>query len=337
METLSPSATYEQLASGGTCVWWQLTTFVRVQGEGTFDFLDSVATQHLDGIEPGHSRHALFLTNKARIIAATMAYRADAQTLLLELDERLADELVSHLKKYKLRAKCTIERVDLRTTSIVGPRAQEWIDRDSTEREGWYDSPAYGVPAAVYIGAVDAVHDLVNVRLPAAGIQHADAETVDAARIERGIASLGDMLPGSMPAEVGAVPLAVSLDKGCYLGQEPVARLHYRGKPNRTLRTVSLATEIPDDYGADDDFAGDDYLALVAPPADGADTPGKRVGTLTSWAHSPTRGLVGLAIVRREVEDGTTLRLAGTDDSDAVGVTPTPLEAVAPAEPAERH
>jgi aminomethyltransferase len=156
---------------------------------------------------------------------------------------------------------------------------------------------------------------LIAEQLHAAGIHCADPEALDAFRIRKGAPSLADLAPGFMPAEVGGVEPAVSLTKGCYLGQEPVARLHYRGHPNRTLRQVRLTGDIPDDWFDRHVPTDSDYLALTyAEEGEGKRAP----GTLTSWALDPEFGVVGLAVIRRDVEDGTALQLIDS----AVGVAP---------------
>jgi folate-binding Fe-S cluster repair protein YgfZ len=90
-----------------------------------------------------------------------------------------------------------------------------------------------------------------------------------------------------MPAEAGIVDAAVSFTKGCYIGQEPVARLHHRGRPNRRLR--GLVLDAPAEPGAP--------LRLN----------GKDVGAVGSACVSPAFGPIALAIVRREAEAGAEL------------------------------
>jgi tRNA-modifying protein YgfZ len=93
-----------------------------------------------------------------------------------------------------------------------------------------------------------------------------------------------------LPAEAGLDATHISFSKGCYPGQEPVARLHYRGKTNRSLRVLELA-DVPE-YDAE----------LVHD--------GKVVGRVTSAARRPDGSVVALAYVRREVPDGARLELA---------------------------
>jgi folate-binding protein YgfZ len=91
----------------------------------------------------------------------------------------------------------------------------------------------------------------------------------------------------TMPAEAGIVEQVVSFTKGCYIGQETVARLHYKGRPNRHLRGLR--------------FSG------PAQPGDSVVLAEKEVGEVGSAAVSPAFGPIGLAILRREAEPGTTV------------------------------
>jgi folate-binding protein YgfZ len=143
--------------------------------------------------------------------------------------------------------------------------------------------------------------DAANVReaLVEAGAVEIGAEVAELARIEAGVPRFGaEMGSETMPAEAGIVERAVSFTKGCYIGQEPVARLHYKGRPNRHLRG----------------------LRLSAPAAPGSSLRlgEKEVGTIGSAGVSPARGPIALAIVRREAEpeaeltvgeDGVTARV----------------------------
>jgi folate-binding Fe-S cluster repair protein YgfZ len=99
-----------------------------------------------------------------------------------------------------------------------------------------------------------------------------------------------------MPAEAGIVEDAVDFEKGCYIGQEPVARLHYRGRPNRLLRGLSLSAPVE--------------------PGNSLQLGEKEVGRVGSACVSPSYGPIALAIVRREAEPGAELTV-GEDEVTA--------------------
>jgi tRNA-modifying protein YgfZ len=107
-------------------------------------------------------------------------------------------------------------------------------------------------------------------------------------RVERGRPRYGvDIDESTIPQEAALNERAVSFTKGCYVGQETVARLFYRGKPNRHLRGLRLSEDVP---------AGATLLLGERP-----------VGNLGSAVHSPPLGSIGLALIRREAEPGATL------------------------------
>jgi tRNA-modifying protein YgfZ len=119
-----------------------------------------------------------------------------------------------------------------------------------------------------------------------------DEALAEIVRVESGRPRFGiDIEEGVIPQEAGLNERAVSFTKGCYVGQETVARLYYRGKPNRRLRGVRLSAPTP--AGAE--------LRLGE----------KTVGKLGSSVVSPVHGPIGLALVRREAEDGATVDIDG--------------------------
>ena len=135
----------------------------------------------------------------------------------------------------------------------------------------------YGVPAV----------ELIDAEAPE-GAEQIGEDALERLRILARTPRLGRELDDRvMPAEAGLEERAISFTKGCYPGQEPVARLHYRGHPNRGLRVLALEdAELPD-YDAE--------LTLD----------GKVVGRVTSAAPDPEHGVVALAFVRREVQPPT--------------------------------
>jgi folate-binding protein YgfZ len=129
----------------------------------------------------------------------------------------------------------------------------------------------------------------VRGALPFPDGSEADAEIV---RVERGRPRYGvDMDDSVIPQEAGLNERAVSFTKGCYVGQETVARLHYRGKPNRRLLGLRLSSP--------------------APPGSELRLGEKVVGRLGSSVVSPDLGPIGLALVRREAAPGDTVDVEG--------------------------
>lgn len=324
LTTLDAARTAELLVDGCVVRWWQTTAFVRVAGPDASSLLDGLCTQAVERIEPGTSRLGLFLDAKAKIIAPAQLHRlADAAwtdpksgtadevpapSWALETTADRAEALRSHLAKYKLRARATVAvRADDATIALCGARLPELAELPADGGE-WTVALDAAPPSCTWIGVGDAARELTQQLLPDRGFALADPESVEAARIDAGVAGLHDLLPDRMPAEVGGMEVAVALDAGCYLGQEPVARLHYRGRANRTLRR--FVADGPIALASPGDDAVDDPLALVRTDAE----PGARpVGRLTTWASRPDGSTTGFVVLRKEIEAGDELRLDGTD------------------------
>jgi folate-binding protein YgfZ len=144
----------------------------------------------------------------------------------------------------------------------------------------------------------------VSAALEAAGAVRVSSATAEVVRVESGRPRYGiDLDENTIPQEAGLNERAVSFTKGCYVGQETVARLYYKGKPNRHLRGLRLSEPLP--AGAE--------LRLG----------GRPVGRLGSSVLSPVHGTIGLALVRREAEPGTTVSV-DTDGASAL-VTELPF------------
>jgi tRNA-modifying protein YgfZ len=173
----------------------------------------------------------------------------------------------------------------------VSPPAEE---HSFVEGEhGLYVTTDLGVDVIVPSDALGGLHT-------ALGVEPVSVEAAECLRIESGRPRLGpDMGDGTIPQEVGLNDRAVSFTKGCYVGQETVARLHYRGKPNRHLRGLRLSEPAE---------TGDTVIA------------GERtVGAVGSTCVSPALGPIALALLRREASPG---------DSVAVGHAGSTAEVV---------
>jgi folate-binding protein YgfZ len=143
-------------------------------------------------------------------------------------------------------------------------------------------------------GTTDLLVDDAAAALAALGAHEAPAAALHALRIVRGAALVGvDTGPRTLVQEAGLESVAVSFAKGCYLGQETVARAQHRGRVNRTLRGLAGASALP--------------VGATVRLGD------REVGTVTSAARSPRHGEIGLAILRREAAPGDEVRVDGVD------------------------
>ena len=221
--------------------------------------------------------------------------------LWLDTERETLQALFTMILRYKLGADVELHKRTLQQglLSLVGPEAREVLgpaeaDLPATEHAN-LRADVDGTP--VLLVSTDVGVDLVcdadrTADLAAAlrerGAREVGEDAVEGVRVERGRPRFGqDMDESTIPEEAGLNERAVSFTKGCYVGQETVARLHYRGKPNRRLRGLRLSG--PARSGAE--------LRLGE----------KLVGRLGTVAMSPTLGPIALAIVRREAEPGAAL------------------------------
>jgi len=226
--------------------------------------LQSMLTQDLDAVPDGGGAYALLLTPKARVIADLEVFSADGRWLLA-LPPLAAGTAVHTLELARFRKK-----VEFAATShaVVWDAGDEGLAR--------LDTPAGPLT-------------LVEHAPPVAG----SVEGWQQAAVEAGLPRYGVDFDGdSMPAEAGLEGRAISFTKGCYPGQEPVARLHYRGHANRLLRGLRYTGPPPD-------------------PGTSVELEGRQVGRTGSTAVSARFGPIGLAIVRRELEPGTQVDAGG--------------------------
>lgn len=287
----------DQLAAlrAGCGVLAPTRTFVAVEGPDAETFLQNLLTQDLAGIADGESRRALLLTPKAKVLADLRVTRLGSERLLLDVEPIAADQLVQQLTRYRLGSKATIEPTGhWSLMSLIGP-ASPMIQPPGTRIE----TTLGDIPRTDVIVAADELAQALATA-EQAGAVPVDADAVEALRVEAGEVRLGhDVDERWMPAEVGLVDAAVSFTKGCFIGQEPVTRLHRRGHANRGPRR----------------------LALAEPVAPGTELvlDGKEAGVTTSVAGAPWLDAPhAIAILRVEVPAGAVL--------DAGGVAATVLE-----------
>lgn len=273
-----------------------------LSGNAAAECLNGQVTQDVTKIEPGCGSLATILTTKGQMLGVVRVVRT-ADTFELDTDRESLQSLFDMLRLGVLGHDAELHKRTLQRglISLIGPRAQVIAQVEDLGTCEHKNAPftVDGVPAHVIVTdvGVDVLCDADDTARIAAsliargavGVSELEAEVV---RIERGRPAYGvELSSRTMPQEAGLLERAVSFTKGCYVGQETVARLYYRGSPNRVLRGLRFEQ---------------------TPSGDGAVVAGeKTVGQVTRVAASPRVGMVALALIRQEVEPGMTVRCGG--------------------------
>jgi folate-binding protein YgfZ len=221
--------------------------YVRVAGPDAADYLQRMVSNDVAALGDGESCDALLLTAKARVIAPLVVLRRSADDFLLLTEPELGERVRAELTRFRFAAKAEIEPEQHESWLVLG--GKEVLDERPSGEE-------------------------------------VDEEAYERWRVEAGIPRWGREIDETiLPAEAGLTETHVSFTKGCYPGQEPIARLHYRGKVNRRLRRLVLEGEP----------AGEELVL-----------DGKVVGRITSRADGRALGYV-----RTEVPEDAVLEVGG--------------------------
>jgi folate-binding protein YgfZ len=240
--------------------------YVGVSGPDATSYLNAIVTNDVEALGPGEACEALLLTPKARVVARMTVLRRSADDFLLLTEPGLGERLRTALLRTRFAAKCEIE-LEEHSSAIVFGEADGIPTRD------------YGVAAVEVLDA-----DLE----PTVG-----DDELELLRIRTGTPRYGREIDDRvLPAEAGLDEHAIDFSKGCYVGQEPVARQHYRGRVNRSLRVLLVeGVELPE------------YDAELTHD-------GKTVGRVTSSARDGD-SVVALGYMRTEVPRDAVLDLGG--------------------------
>jgi folate-binding protein YgfZ len=271
---------------------------LRASGPDALSFLQGQLSQDVEALEVGQSAFSLLLQPQGKVDAFLRVTRIGDDEVLLDTDAGWGDAMATRLTRFKLRMRCDFEVLDWRCLAVRGEATTALA---STPEGTWRvlaETP--GVPGFDLLGADPAVP---------VGVTLVDGEAYEALRIETGVPRMGAELDTStIPAATGVVERTVSFTKGCYTGQELVARIDSRGgNVPRRLRGVVAAPGVVPPVGAD--------IVVAA----------KVVGTLTSVGQSDLRQApVALAYVRRDVEPpvDAVLRWDGGETTARVEVLP---------------
>ncbi|MGF1470804.1 MAG: YgfZ/GcvT domain-containing protein [Rubrobacteraceae bacterium] len=245
----NPATEYAALKAGAAAIY-RPQGVLRLAGRDPVGMLDAILTNKVPG-GGNLGVYALLLSQKGRIQADLRVVRGGEEVLILTEPEG-AEAAKEILGRYAPFSRVKLEELeDWSVLGLYGPRAGELLGSpELAEHEaagitlGDETMPAIGValpvPGYDLIGPAESLqisHDYLLDR----GAAPAGSYAYETARVEAGTPRFGaDMTPENFPAEAGVLDRAVSFTKGCYPGQETVARMHYRGHPNRTLHRLKI-------------------------------------------------------------------------------------------------
>ena len=266
---------------------WLARDAVRIAGPDAMSFADGQLSQDIAVLEVGHCAWSFVLEPQGKVDALVRVTRVEPDVLVLDTDAGWGDSVAERLRRFKLRVKADVEPVEWQVLAVRGP--------------GPVGSPdaAFVSPPLAGTGS-----DLVGPSVtPPSGLPLVGLDAFEVLRIEDGVPAMGSELnERTIPAEAGIVDRTVSFTKGCFTGQELVARIDSRGgNVPRHLHGVVAET-----------LAVGQALTI-----DGRDA-----GTVTSVARHPGGHMVGLAYVRRDVSPPAD---AVADGAGVARILPLPL------------
>ena len=251
-------------------------------GPDAVSYLQSVLSQDIEGMAPGEAARSFLLAPRGKLESLLWVLRAEDRVGMVT-DAAHMESTLASLSRWRLRVKVDLAPDPREVYDVWGPGGSEaaggWRDEGGVLSAELRRAPVRRCLAA----------GLDRRGLEEQGLRPIGRSAAEALRIEAGEPRMGvDVDSKTIPQETGLVPEAVSFTKGCYLGQELVARIDSRGRVNRNLRGVRI-------------------LEGPIPPAGSqAVLGGKTVGTLTSAAKSPElQAPIALALIRREAPPGT--------------------------------
>ena len=263
----------------------------RVTGPDTVRFLDGLLSQAIEPLPAGGAARSLLLAPQGKLRAMLWVLRAGDGVRLVS-DGGRGEVVRNDLNRFRIRVDATVE-AGTPVVEVWGPAGADVLAEaglaapasGTWQEEGGMVANLPLLSSSLPRFVVDAAHAECII---SAGAVRAGSLAVGAVRIEAGEPAVGvDVDETTIPQEAGVVAASVDFTKGCYLGQELVARIDSRGHVNRHLRGLVIAENVIPPLGAE----------VVAD--------GKEVGTLTSTAESlDLRAPIALALVRREVEPG---------------------------------
>jgi folate-binding protein YgfZ len=286
-------------------------SWISVKGADAAEYLQGQLTNDIEALAPGSGVYSALLDRKGRMQADMRVLRTAIDEVLIECELEAAGACAKHLTMYSVGRDVEVIPLEelLGEISIVGPAAASLTglpplggehDHACVELDG---APARSVRTDAGLDLIASPEhiDALESALEKRGVARVTGDALEIIRVENGRPRFGrEMTTETIPQEAGINERAVSFTKGCYIGQETVARLHYKGKPNRHLRGLRLSEGA--EAGAEVTL-GDRELG--------------RIGTAVL---SPAYGPIALAILRREAEPGDDVLVGGETQATVVSL-----------------
>jgi tRNA-modifying protein YgfZ len=264
-----------------------------VTGPDAAEFLQGQLTNEIEALAAGSGCYSALLDRKGHMQADMRVLRLEPERFWIDTEPVATEAVARHLSMYRVGREVDVEDAGGEWTilSVIGPAAHEASGAGPPSPEhAQQPVRGHGVIAVASADGVDLLvpasgADDMRDSLTAAGVVEVSEEAAEILRVESGRPRFGnEMTTETIPQEAGINERAISFTKGCYIGQETVARLHYKGKPNRHLRGLRLSAPA----------AGGDPIRLGE----------RELGRVGTAVISPSRGPLALAIVRREAAPG---------------------------------
>lgn len=281
---------------------------VRVAGPDATAYLQGQVSQDVEALQPGDSARSFVLQPTGKVDAWFRVTRTAADDYLLDIDGGHGEGLVGRLRRFLLRTKADIDSLDWVCVVLRGSGASDWVGDAAIPAELHVPTDWPGAEGVDLLGpAVELPAD------PPSGVCLADHDAYEALRISAGVPSMGaELTPKTIPGEAGAWVLnaSVSFTKGCFTGQELVARIDSRGgKVPRQL--IGLIIE----------------NGTVPPQGATVYVDGNDVGAVTSSARAgASQRPVALAYIRRGIEPPVDGTVTWSDGEVPVTVRTPPLD-----------
>jgi folate-binding protein YgfZ len=280
-----------------------------LKGGDAAEYLQGQLTNEIEALEADQGCYSALLDRKGHMQGDMRVLRLSSGDIWLDSEAEATDRVLRHLRMYSVGREVEIEDASSAwaIVSLLGPasaevagtpipvpeHAQRYFEREGVEVLAV--ATDLGLDLIVRSDQAEALRRV----LAASGAVEVSEAAAEIVRVESGRPRFGkEMTERTIPQEAGINDRAVSFTKGCYIGQETVARLHYRGKPNRQLRGLQLSAPARDG----------DPVSLGE----------RELGAIGTAVVSPAHGPIALAILRREAEPGATVLVGGENEAAVV-------------------